>query len=128
MKVVKSVEILPINFANKESATLIDYLNDNVIIFDDFIKISERIKQIKNEYAQAKLIDFKTLVNFENNTGFFLSILPRSHKEINSSESINIKSAVIPTFQGNFKLMLTEIKTWINERFKIIFALNLFCL
>ena len=124
LKVVKSAEILPINFANKESATLIDYLSDNVIIFDDFIKISERIKQIKNEYAQAKLIDFKTLVNFENNTGFFLSILPRSLKEINSSGSINIKSAVIPTFQGNFKIMLTEIKTWINERFKIIFALE----
>lgn len=109
--------------------SIIDYVDEKIIIFDDYnaLKNNQRIS-IENIdiFFESKIYDYKYYYNIEyllNNTKkLFLSEHLSSLNDIPLSKILDFESYETPSYQGNIKIFLDDIK--LNKQKKYIIALE----
>ena len=103
MQKIKSFSLLPVNLVDENSSSIVDYISDGVVIFDEPQLISEEIQRLVDENPSADILPFDSLLF---NPSLFVSL--NFDKNFVVDEIINVNSTSI--LQNNL------IKKWIGSR------------
>ncbi len=109
-KRIDKIVILPVNLIvnDIDSSSVIEYLNDGVVIFDEPIQIIESINKIAVENPNSNILSFDSIVNTDNAKIFLTNIA----QNIDGIEVSNIID-----FDSNKILLKPDIKRWLGAKF-----------
>ena len=123
------------NLIYKTPFSIIDYLDENTIIFfDNYHKILEKIEglreyfltnlqEINRNYIFQEVIDshaFEKLQNI-NTVKFYLSTLKLNEKIIEKNYNLNIRDLA---YYSSEEFLAKEIREKLNENYKVLISLN----
>ena len=100
---VESVTVLPIDVPDDKSATVVDYLNNGVVVLDEPQHIAETIEQIKAENQEVVVVPFNTLAN-----SCTLALFAGQNTYDTEIQSVE--------FDSNIILNNSQIQRWIASR------------
>ena len=116
---VKEVTILPVDVPADKSASIIDYLSNGLVVFDEPAHISESIEQIKSENQDVNIVNFEALAK-----GCTLSLSAGNTANSGASKleaslapcSLTLAADKIIDFDSNVILKNPQIQRWIASK------------
>ena len=109
VKKISQFLILPVTLIDNDSenSSVIDYLSDGMIIFDEPDRINENVQKLIDENTDANIIKFDNLINY--NRAIFVSSLPQNSKIFN-------EYIISVDFDSTNLLMNPQIKKWVGSK------------
>lgn len=111
------VRILPYAMENqkKETATILDYMEDGVIIWDEPNRCREEMKKVLKESPEYKewLTSWRSLVSeTRDTTEIVLSLMAQAVPDMVIQSSASFPAKAMASFQKQFELLRDELHHW----------------
>lgn len=125
----KSVRILPISLESQpEEATytLLDYVGDGVIIWDEPNRVRENLKKLFKESDDYKglVCPWQKAVSQLRGTQVVLSLLAQSVPDMTIDSSASFAVKMMASFQKQFNLLADELQHWQQNDNTVLFVLG----
>ncbi len=126
----QDVRILPISLEcqpEEASCTLLDYVGDGVIIWDEPNRVRENLKKLLKESDEYKglVCPWKKAVSQQRgNTQIVLSLLAQSVPDMMLDSSVSFAAKMMASFQKQFNLLADELTHWQQNDNAILFVLG----
>ena len=90
---LQDVLILPVNLDSAKSTSIVEYMSEGIVIFDEPERIAENIERLQDENPDANIISFETMMKAAcDNSAFFVSMAANDIPQINNTLTINSTS------------------------------------
>ena len=125
----KSVRILPISLESQpEEATytLLDYVGDGVIVWDEPNRVRENLKKLFKESDDYKglVCPWQKAVSQPRGTQVVLSLLAQSVPDMTIDSSASFAVKMMASFQKQFNLLADELQHWQQNDNTVLFVLG----
>ena len=130
IELTEKVRVLPIALENqKEEAayTLLDYVGDGVVIWDEPNRVRENLKKILKESDDYKGLVCpwsKAVSQPRGNTQIVLSLLAQSVPDMTIDSSVSFTVKMMASFQKQFHLLADELQHWQQNDNTVLFVLG----
>lgn len=128
-EVVTEARILPISLesvAENTTHTILDYMKDGVIVWDEPNRVRETIKKLLKESNDYKglLCPWTKAFGEQRERQIILSLMAQSVPDVLIDTSCSFAVKMMATFQKQFNLLADELRHWQQNKNAIVFVIG----